>query len=174
MPGFNALIVWCTLVLVGVLVIVLGPGQPDPAGPVASQALPRNTWLKPGVLTLPGYSGRYVVANAGVQKGVALRPKDVADQPMLLQPPAVKLLLTLPVPPATIADGLNAGSKLKLCGKAAAQIASVTVEAIGCDAAATAQACTAIVEWQTGDAAAVAAAVKDQRDDLRLFPDTCK
>ena len=88
MPGFNALIVWCTLVLVGVLVIVLGPGQPDPAGPVASQALPRNTWLKPGVLTVPDYSGRYVVAQAGIPKGTALRPDDMADQPMLLQPQA--------------------------------------------------------------------------------------
>ncbi len=176
MPRIIAMSIWGLLILIGVLIIVIVPGEKANPGPIAARFLPRNTLLLPSELTDPGYTSRYVIAQDGIKQGVALRPGDVADQPMLLEAPPVKLMLTLPLPVVSVTGGVNAGSKIRLCGKAPTSFGDVTVQAVRCDYGEAATNCAAIIELPGSAVADVAAkALKDESSskELRLSA-TCE
>jgi hypothetical protein len=168
MPRIVSMIIWCGLVLIGLIVLLPGSYRTIKSGPVATRLLPRNTLLLPSETENPGFTYRYIVAKDGVKKGEALRPEDVADQPVLLEAPPAKLLLLLPLPRASVAGGFNAGSKVRLCGKAAVAFGEVTIQAVRCDADAS---CAAAIELPVSAAGdVVAKGLKDQTStsELRL------
>jgi len=75
-----------------------------------------------------------------------LRPVDVADQPVLLEAAGAKLMLSLPVSQTSVTTGLNAGSKVQLCGKSPFSYGSVTVQAVRCELGSPNTPCTALVD----------------------------
>lgn len=171
MPRIIAMSIWGVLTLIGVLVIVFAPGDKSKPGFAASRFLPRNTLLLASELAAPGYTNRYVVAPKGIRQGVALQSDDVADQPVLLEVSPVKLLLTLPIFAASVTAGVNAGKKIRLCGKAPTSFGDVTVQAVRCDPGEAGGNCAAIVELPGSAAADVAVkALKDEAStkELRL------
>jgi hypothetical protein len=167
----KAMLVWCLLVLAGVIFIVFwGSDRNTKHAPIASRPLPKNTLLLSSDMTNPGFTGRYIVAPNGVKLGAALRPEDVADQPNLLEPQP-KLLLSLPVPQTAVAGGLNAGSKVQLCGKAPLSFGPVITQALRCELDKPAADCAVIVELPSDAVSEVAAkGFKDEASikELRL------
>lgn len=166
MPPF---LVWGVMVVIGTLCLTLrswlGPVE---SGPVAARFLPVNTLLGAGDLQLPGYSGRYIVAPDGVKQGDAVRPQDVAGQPVMAAAQAAKLLLDLPVPQSAVAGGINAGGTVQLCGKAPQSFGPVTVDLVRCPSAHLAT-CSAIVEVPAGAAGDLASkGLKDQASTSEL------
>jgi hypothetical protein len=170
MSGYQriiAWIIWCVLIAGGVLLIVFGP-QPESAGPIATRALPVNTLVLPTDVKYEGYIGRYVVAADGIKEGARLRPQDVANLPTV---PPIKLLLTLPLRRAMVLDGVNAGSKVQLCGKAPLAFGTVTVQTVHCSAFGVGGDCTSLVEVPAAIGADIATkGLKDQSSaaELRL------
>lgn len=158
-----SVIVWCVLVLAGVAYLGFTSDRGAKSGVVAKRQLPKNTLVLAGDIEQPEFVNRYVVAPAGVDKGAVLRPEHVADQPILPEVPPPKLLLSLAVPRADVVKGINAGSKLKLCGKAPLAYGDVTVLAVRCDSNNTGASCSAIVELPGNAAGDVATkGLKDQ------------
>jgi hypothetical protein len=169
MSRLSPMLVWCLLVLAGLLVLVWGPDRKP--SPIASRTLARNTLLLPADVTYPGFVGRYVAAPDGVKQGAVLRASDIADQPALLDGPQGKLLLSVSISRAAVLAGLNAGSALQLCGKAPVSYGAVTIQAIRCDADKPGSSCASLVDVPTTIAGDLATKVlKDQTatNELRL------
>jgi hypothetical protein len=76
----------------------------------------------------------------------------------------------------SVTGGVNAGSKIRLCGKAPTSFGDVTVQAVRCDYGEAATNCSAIIELPGSAVADVAAkALKDESSskELRLSA-TCE
>jgi hypothetical protein len=169
MPRIISMIAWVVLVIVGVLVLTFCSDRGGKPGVVTKRDLPRNTLVQAGDIDQPAFVNRYVVAPGGVSKGAALRPEDVADQPILPEVAPPKLLLSLSVPRADVVKGINAGSKFKLCGKAPLAYGDIAVIAVRCGSSGAT--CSALVELPTSAAADVASkGLKDQASiaEMRL------
>lgn len=167
-------LVWCVLVLVGLMFIEFG-GAGRSEAPRATHSLPFDTWLLNGDLRWPGFSGRYIVTPGGVAKDMPVGPSDLADQPVVPGAPPVRLLFSLPVSYADVVKGVNAGTTAQLCGKAPLALGTVTVTFVRCAADGTTD-CSAVVEVPASAAAdLVGKGVKDGTwiSELHLAP-TCK
>ena len=169
MARLGPILVWCLLVLTGLLVLVWGPDRKPSS--TASRTLARNTLLLPADVTYPGFSGRYVAAPDGVKQGAILRASDIADQPALLDGPQGRLLLSVSISRVAVLGGLNAGSAVHLCGKAPASYGSVTIQAVRCDPDKSAASCATLVDLPKTIAGDLAAKVLNDQaatNELRL------
>jgi hypothetical protein len=125
---------WVGIVLFGLaLLIFIRPQQPAAPAPNATAAadLPLNTLLR-GDLQNPGFSGRYIVAAAGVKAGNLIKAQDVGDAPIPPGAPPAKLLLIIPVEGTANSIDLQVGSKHKLCSASPDELATVTVQFVHC------------------------------------------
>jgi hypothetical protein len=169
MPRFVSIIAWILLVIGGLCILTFCSDRGGKSSVVTRRDLPRNTLVQASDIEQPTFVNRYVVAPAGVSKGAALRPEDVADQPVLPELAPAKLLLSLSVPRADVVKGINAGSKLKLCGKAPLAYGEVTVLAVRCGSNGTSATCSTLVELPTSAGADVATkGLKDQASTMEM------
>lgn len=160
--------VWCLLVLIGTLFLIFF-GRPQ--GPVASHALPVNTYLFPGDLSYSGYDGRYVAAPKGLMQNATVSPADLADQPNLLEGSQGRLSLLVNVDRSSVSGGLNASGNTQLCGAKTTDYGAVTVQAVRCETDKSNNRCIAMIELPKAGAGEMAAkALKDQAtmSELRL------
>ena len=172
------MLIWAALMLIGLGIIAWSPSKG--IGPTAAHNLERNTLLIPDAVEIPGYSGRYVTAARTIGKGDTLRPQDMGDQPALIEASAVRMLLSLPLSRPAVDGGVNAGSKIELCGKTPLSYGSVVVRAVHCDFGSSTANCVAAVELPNDKAGDIASrGFKDQTSisELRLpknAGDTCQ
>ncbi len=127
------MILWTGIMVYGVS--RLGPREAsEPAVVKAATRLPQNTLLR-GDIQQPGFTGRYIVAPAGIDPGKEIKPIDVGDTPIPLLTSTPKWLMVIPLAQASALDGISVGATSRLCGGSADPLASVTIQYLRCASA---------------------------------------
>lgn len=163
------MLVWCVLVVIGILAVGWRGDQP---GPVAARKLPLNTLLLKGDLVPDAFAGRYVVRPPdGVPAGLALHLRDVAEQPVMPSSLEVGAYISVPVAAEEIAYGVNAQATAQLCDKDRAHLATVQIVVVRCDRAPPAPGvdCFALARVPDTEATKLAGKAKAKPKELFLY-----